>query len=385
MKRILILLTLSMALLLAACGGEVEPEPTAVPPTAEAEPTLEPTAESFQEPPQELPTEVPVDVPTEVPTELPTEEPAPKPTVEPTEVAEVAVVDDGFEAVGDGRQFALPGDNIYPEGVSYNPANGKFYVGATSDGTLYEGDVNGGLEMTVFSEGGADGRVAAIGTKVDADGNLWVAGGGSGQMFVYDTADGSLIASYTTPEGATFINDAAITDSGVYFTDSFRPILWRVTDLESGAAEAWIDFTGTVLQYVDGFNLNGIVASEDGSYLIVVHSGLGKLYRVDTGTQEVIEIDTGGAALTAGDGLALVGDVLYVTRNSAGEIVPVTLSADWSSGTAGSPITSGLFGFPTTIAFTGNTFLVANSQFNNRNSGTPDLPFTVAQIPVPGE
>lgn len=103
--------------------------------------------------------------------------------------------------------YALPGEAVFPEGVSYNPASGKFYVGSTTDGTLYEGDLTSG-EVRIFSTGGADGRTAAIGTKVDSNGNLWVAGGGTGQMFVYNTADGSLVASYTTPEvEQTFIND----------------------------------------------------------------------------------------------------------------------------------------------------------------------------------
>ena len=254
--------------------------------------------------------------------------------------------------------------------------------GSTTDGTLYVGDVNGDLEMTVFSEGGADGRTTAVGTKVDSDGLLWVAGGGTGQVFVYDTADGSHVATITTPASdATFINDLAITESGVYFTDSFRSILWRVTDPAQGEAEAWLDFTGTAINYVDGFNLNGIVPTEDGSTLIVVHSGEGELYRIDVATQDVTRIDTGTTPLTSGDGLALIGSTIYVTRNSFGEIVPLELSDDFSTGTGGTVITSDLFGYPTTIAYTGSSFLVANSQFNNRG-GTPDLPFTVAQIPL---
>ncbi|MBE2221272.1 MAG: hypothetical protein IAF02_07015, partial [Anaerolineae bacterium] len=89
--------------------------------------------------------------------------------------------------IGDGRLFIIPGDAVFPEGVSYDEATGKFYIGSTTDGTLYVGDVNGDLEMTVFSEAGADGRTTAVGTKVDDEGRLWVAGGGTGQLFVYDT------------------------------------------------------------------------------------------------------------------------------------------------------------------------------------------------------
>lgn len=285
---------------------------------------------------------------------------------------------------GEDRLFSIPGEEVFPEGVSYDAATGNFYVGSTTDGTLYVGNMDSDA-MTVFSEGGADGRTAAIGTKVDDDGLLWVAGGGTGQVFVYDTADASHVATFTTPEAEeTFINDLAITESGVYFTDSFRSTLWRASGVESAEAEAWLDFTDTVLTYEDGFNLNGIAPTADSQNLIAVHSGEGALYRIDIESQEVTLIDTGDAELTAGDGLALVDGTLYVTRNSFGEIVPVELSDDLSTGTAGAAITSDLFVYPTTIAYTGSSFLVTNSQFNNRE-GSPELPFTIAEIQFTSE
>ena len=278
--------------------------------------------------------------------------------------------------------YALPGEGVFPEGVAYNPVSGNFYVGSTGDGTLYEGDVASG-EVTVFSAGGADGRTTAIGMKVDGNGNLWVAGGGTGQMFAYNTADGSLVASYSTPAvEQTFINDVIVTpDGSAYFTDSFRPVLFKISDMAGGEAEAWLDFTGTVLAYGEGFNLNGIAASPDGRYLLVIHSGNGNLYRIDTETQEVSQVDTGGADLTAGDGILLIGSTLYVTRNQFGEIVPVTMSEDFSTGTAGAAITDPSLIFPTTIAQAGDSLLVVNSQFNNRG-GTPELPFTVSRLPL---
>ncbi len=298
------------------------------------------------------------------------------------EMAEGAMAEGEMAEGAMATSFALPGEQVFPEGVAYNPASGKFYVGSTTDGTLYEGDLASG-EVTVFSEGGADGRTTAIGMKVDANGDLWVAGGGTGQMFVYNTADGSLVASYTTPAvEQTFINDVTITpDGSAYFTDSFRPVLFKISDMMGGEAESWLDFTGTVLEYGEGFNLNGIAASPDGRYLLVVHSGNGNLYRIDTDTQEVSQVDTGGADLTAGDGILLVGNTLYVSRNQFGQIVPVTMSEDFSMGTAGEPLTDPSLIFPTTIALADDSLLVVNSQFNNRG-GTPQLPFTVSRLPL---
>jgi DNA-binding beta-propeller fold protein YncE len=278
--------------------------------------------------------------------------------------------------------YALPGESVFPEGVAYNPASGKFYVGSTGDGTLYEGDLASG-EVTVFSEGGADGRTAATGMKVDSNGNLWVSGAATGQMFVYNTADGSLVASYTTPQvEQTFINDVTLTpDGSAYFTDSFRPVLFKISGTEGGEAESWLDFTGTVLEYAEGFNLNGIAATPDGRYLLTIHSPTGNLFRIDTGSKEVSQIDVGQADLTAGDGILLIGNTLYVTRNSFGQIVPVTMSEDYSTGTAGEAITNPSLIFPTTIAQADGSLLVVNSQFNNRE-GTPELPFTVSRIPL---
>ncbi len=377
------LLILTLILLLAACGSsddvpEVDGELTtmAEATSAETETEILPTADLSTATPQPTPTMI-MEEATATPIPEPTEPPA-EPTAEPPP----AVVGDGFENVGTGRAFNIPGDNVFPEGVSYDTATGKFYVGSTTDGTLYVGDVNNPAEMTIFSPCGADERVVAVGTKVDSNGKLWVAGGRTGKMWVYDTTDGSLVAQFTTPAGEAFINDMAITDSGVYFTDSFRPIIWRVTNLDAPEAEAWLDLTGSAINYTPGFNLNGIVATPDGKNLIVVHSIEGELYRINTETKEVFWVQTGTIPLTAGDGLAYVNGVVYVLRNSYAEIVRIDLAEDLNSGGGGEVTYSDLFIYPTTLAFTGNTFLVANSQFNNQG-GSPILPFTVAQIPLP--
>ena len=73
-----------------------------------------------------------------------------------------------------------------------------------------------------------------------------------------------------------------------------------------------------------------------------------------------------------------------MARNSAGLIVPVTLSEDYGSGTVGEGFSDPSFIYPTTIAKAGDTLLVVNSQFNNRGEGaSPELPFTVSRIAIP--
>jgi Cu-Zn family superoxide dismutase len=194
-----------------------------------------------------------------------------------------------------------------------------------------------------------------------------------------------LIDSFTTTASPTFINDVAVTkDGSASFTDSQSPFLYRVAPDGSGGYtfETWIDFTGTALVYQAGFNLNGIEATPDGKYLIVVQSNTGKLFRISLATKEVVEIDLGGATVTNGDGLVLRGHSLYVVRNSMFQIDEVRLSGDFTSGEVVSSTNDPSFIYPTTAVIARGRLLVVNSQFNNRG-GTPVLPFTVSSIRVP--
>ena len=284
--------------------------------------------------------------------------------------------------------YTLPGSTVFPEGVAYRAGSQNFYVGSTTDGTIFKGTL-GKKDTEVLLPPAAE-RPSAIGMKVDEAGRLYVAGGASGKAFVYDTATKALLKVSDTPAvpaGGTFINDVALTSDAAYFTDSVRPVLFRMTRGAAGVSEAtpWLDFTGTALNYQTGFNLNGVAASTDGKYLIVVQSNTGKLFRITVADKTVTEIDLGGGTVKSGDGILLSGQTLYVVRNSATLIVPVTMSADFSSGTLGTPFTDASLRFPTTIAQNGNRLLVVNSQFDKRGTPgvTPELPFTVSNIALP--
>lgn len=281
------------------------------------------------------------------------------------------------------QEYVLPGDAVFPEGIAGDNASGYFYVSSTTDGTIYRGHVSDS-EAGVFLPGGEDGRTTAIGLELDDDGRLFIAGGGTGGIWVYDTATGDLLASLSIDDGG-FLNDQAATpDGSVYFTNSQVPIIYRVFQDAAGVyqVEEWLNLDGTAIEYVPmQFNLNGILASQDGRYLITVQSNTGELFRIDTGTQEVTQIDLGGASVSAGDGLVLQGRTLYVVRNSLGEVAVFQLNGDFTSGTLVTSFTDATFGFPTTADIVRGRLLVVNSQFNNRG-GTPELPFTVSSVPL---
>ena len=282
------------------------------------------------------------------------------------------------------RTFVLPGGRVFPEGVAHDPASGDFFVGSTQDGAVYRGNVRrGSREMEVFLEGGEDGRGGVTGMKVDSQGRLWIAGRTTGRAFVYDAASGDLIRAFEMPRApSTLLNDVTVTPDAAYFTDSFRPTLFRVplTPDGVGEIEPWLEFGGTPIRYRGGFNLNGVAATADGRYLITVQFNTGELYRIDTRSREVAEVDLGGETLNTGDGLLLDGRTLYVVRESPAQIVPVELSGDFAGGRVGEAFSDPSLRFPTTAAAYDGRLLVVNSQLN---TGRPKLPFTVSDVPIP--
>jgi len=292
-----------------------------------------------------------------------------------------------------GRAFALPAGGGFPEGIAYDEATGDFYVGSTIDGTIYRGNVTTG-QVATFLPGGP-GRVA-VGLALDDSGHLFVAGGGTGTVTVYDTATGQLlleVANGLAPN--TFLNDIDVSPTGdAYITDSFNPLLYRLPATAippaagtpapvptTDALETFVDFTTTGFDLVQsGFNANGIVATPDGRFLLLVQTNTGALFRVDAATGETIQVDLGAGSLPGGDGLELDGQTLYVVRQ--GQITGVTLGPDSASGTVGASFSDPSFTDPTTLARFDGCLLVVNSQFSQQQ-GQPQLPFTVSSAPIP--
>ncbi|KQY25277.1 hypothetical protein ASD16_07570 [Cellulomonas sp. Root485] len=275
---------------------------------------------------------------------------------------------------------------IFPEGIA---ARGDtFYVGSTTDGTIYRGDLHSPT-ATPFLPGGADGRTSAVGMKVDGR-TLFVAGGGTGRVFAYDVRTGELTGSWQVEQtGApTFLNDIAISPRGdVYVTDSLRPALYRIasTDRRTTAVETlstFVDFTGTALTYTTGFNVNGIVVSPDGRYAVVAQSNTATLYRVGLRDRSVVPVE---GVTVAGDGLVLTGRTLYAVerQGDVGYIVTIALDHHLTSGTVISRTTDPGFDDPTTAALVGRSLLVVNSQFGERAAGEQPGPFTVSRVRAP--
>lgn len=285
------------------------------------------------------------------------------------------------------RTYVLPGAAVFPEGVTV--LDGSYYATSTNGGAIYRGDLRQ-RRAEVFLPPGQHGRTAAIGLKATAT-RLVIAGGATGLVSVYDRRSGSRVAQFSngaSEQRPTFLNDVAIAPNGdAYVTDSVRPVLYRISAAQLARPVAgrqslpvYRNFTGTALRYQSGFNVNGLVATPDGRFVIVAQSNTGKLYRVRLADRTVSRVDLGRALLTGADGLVLLDSrVLYVVRNALERVVEVRLGPVYGTGRVVSGTTDPAFQFPTTAAVAGDRLLVVNSQF----AGPGEPPFTLTSIPLP--
>lgn len=246
-----------------------------------------------------------------------------------------------------------------PEGITTDGTS--LFVGSLADGAIWKGDPASGAGEVLVA--GTEGSVSA-GLDVDRQhGHIWAAGGPTGEVRAYDASTGELLASYILEAG--FLNDLAVTPEAVYITDSFVPQLLVVPLGEDGTPaapdEAYaLPITGE-LEYGEGFNVNGIVATDAG--LVVVHSGSGELYRLDPESGLATRIDTAEVDLTAGDGMELEGDTLYVVRNRANTVVELQLDEAVTTASAVGELTSDDLDVPTTAALIGDDLWAVNARF----------------------
>jgi sugar lactone lactonase YvrE len=216
---------------------------------------------------------------------------------------------------------------------------------------------------------GQAGR-SAIGIKVDRGNRLFVAGGATGQAFVYDARTGADLASYqlAAPGAATFVNDVVVTSKAAWFTDSSAAQLYalplgRHGRLPDQDEVRTLPLKGDFQLAAGGPNLNGIVAARDGRVLLAVQTVTGKLFRINPRTGRTREVDLGGASLANGDGMLLAGRVLFVVQNQLNQIAVVKLSRSLDRGRLVATITDPDFDVPTTIAFQAGRLYAVNARF----------------------
>lgn len=278
--------------------------------------------------------------------------------------------------------ISLP-SGFQPEGIVIGRGT-TIYAGSIPTGAIYAADLRTGEGAVLVPP--QEGR-QAIGLDFDRRTNIvYVAGGATGAAYAYDGDTGETIAVFQlTGEANTFVNDQIVAGDAVFFTDSFRPVLYRVALSRHGELSPDAEITeiplGGEFEFVpDAFNSNGIEAARHGRDLILVNSAVGALYRVDPDTGVATTIDLGGDTMESGDGILLRGDELFVLQNSLNQIAVVDLDRKLESGRVVQVITSSRFDVPTTLDAFGNALYVVNARFGT--PPTPDTPYTIERVPA---
>jgi sugar lactone lactonase YvrE len=279
-------------------------------------------------------------------------------------------------------EISLP-NGFQPEGIAAGQGT-TFYVGSIPTGAIFRGNLRTGKGAVLVQP--QVGR-QALGLKYDdRTGLLFVAGGDTGYAYVYNGETGENVAEIQLTNTLPFINDVVVTKDAAFFTHSLRPTLYRVPLARNGelpdAPTVETIPLGGDYQFTPGqLNANGIAATPDGKWLIIVNSVDGVLYKVDPTTGTAKRIDLGAGALRDGDGILLKGKTLYVVQNSLNQIALIELDSDFSSGTIIDTISSPLFLVPTTIAGFGNAMYTVNARFGT----DPTLDTEYEVVRVPGE
>lgn len=266
-------------------------------------------------------------------------------------------------------------DGFAPEGIAAGRGT-TFYAGSLAGGGIYRGDLRTG-DGAVLAPG--DGRTF-VGMSLDSRGRLWVAGGPDGAGYVIDTSSGATLAEFAFTDEPSFVNDVVVTGDAAWFTDSFRPVLYRVPIAPNGEIGMWeeVDLAGQIAFEPGQFNLNGIDATPDGGTLIAVSSFAAQLYTVDVASESATPIDLGGP-LPNGDGILLHGKTLYVVQNFLNQVAVVQLAPDLMSGTVVDTLIDEDFRVPTTIARFGGSLYAVNARFDVAEP-TPATPYEVVRV-----
>jgi sugar lactone lactonase YvrE len=258
------------------------------------------------------------------------------------------------------EQIVLPGAHS-AEGIARGSGT-TFYAGELFTGDIFRGDVRTGTAASFIHA--PSGRMA-LGLRVDvAHSLLFVAGGFTGQAYVYDLRTTKTVATYQFATGDTLINDVALTRTGAWFTDSRQARLYFVPVSPSGALgrERTLQLHGPAAVVLPNFNNNGIQATADGRTLVVAHTNSAVLNTVDptTGASATIK----GVNVPNVDGILLEGRSLYAVENFSNQLAEFRLAGDLSSGRLLKTVRSPLFEVPTTVARFGDQLAVVNAKFD---------------------
>jgi len=272
------------------------------------------------------------------------------------------------------ESFRLADPKLIPEGIAFDPAHGRFYVGSIAQRKIVGVDRDGKALAELSRPG--DGLDGVLGLAVDPRTRSLYAVSTNvfdeppeaerrNVVFRYDLATGALVERLPVPS-ARQLNDVAVgPDGALYATDSAAGALFRRRPGEAGFS-AWLAAGGLP-------GANGVAVGLDGTVYVALSTGIARIDRDSAAVERMAQPDS---AVTGGiDGLYWhEGDLIGVQNvSNPGRVIRVRL-ADGGRRIAGVAVLQShhhpAFAEPTTGAIAGSALhVIANSHVGRLQPG----------------
>jgi sugar lactone lactonase YvrE len=283
--------------------------------------------------------------------------------------------------------YDLDGDDLYPEGIAFDPQARAFYVGSLDRGTVTRIDADG--SQSLLAEPAIEGW-STVGMKVDPDARRLLVCAtapeldGTDEVWIYDLDGCGLVEQVdltVAAEGARCNDLALAPDGAALVTDPGQGNVYRVVPGRAPtlwAQDPLLDPEGPL-----PFGLNGIAVTPDEGFVVAVNLTAQRLVRIDLADPtSVIEISlTGDPLPQGGDGLVFRGtdDVLYVMHDV--DVLRVALADGYTTGDITTLTVPSLpSGITTATVAEGEVYLTEGSAVARTFDQPPDLPFQIVRL-----
>jgi len=285
------------------------------------------------------------------------------------------------------ERYELTGDDLFPEGITFDTEREAFVVGSLEHARLTWVD-KAGVE-TVRLEPTLDKAWAISGVKYDsASDTVWACANTkrtepepAAEIWQVGAEDRSLTRfdlAKTGVEGAK-CNDVVLAPGAVYISDAQSPYVYRIA--AGSQAEVFAthpDFNAPIV------GMNGMEVT--GDWLLAARFRPSAIFRIalHDGT-DIHEVALSGdpfegqGSFTGADGLIFRDETLYVTMDD--RMLLLDSADDWSSATVRHiDMPTGL----STATIADDAVYAIKSEVMKHVVGTPaDLPFAITRVPEP--
>ncbi|MGI8599188.1 MAG: hypothetical protein ACR2KB_08025 [Chitinophagaceae bacterium] len=271
--------------------------------------------------------------------------------------------------------------DIFPEGLAYDPVRNWFYVSSATVGTVGIVTMDGSYTPFISD----DILTGTTGLKVDqARRRLWVSNAESG-IGAYDLSSGHRLfftdLTLLLPGEPVFINDLALDPQGnAYITNSFSPVIYKVD--KNGNASVFFQ-NDAFATGPEEFGFTGIQYDERGFLLVAFADQIIKIPVRNPSAYSIVQLNVPvypDGLLLSKDGKQLV--IVHNTGGTEDDKVYSFLSDDkWISGTLSTSFNTGAV-FPTSASSDSKKVYVLYSYIHKLISGESHNTYTIQEVPL---